>query len=450
VNSLDYPLQISFTTLHSYALYSSSQSASSRNSFFSMNGSEMFLDTILPDPLATPDPSGSPEPPNDTPLVITLGMWNHLLHRLSSLEALLENRHNEHAETLRALDNNHETLKTRYNTLEREHYEQALQAPRSMGHQEPKIPDPPMFSGDRKELLPFLTKCQLKFEGQPSRFPTERSKILYTGSRLEGPAFNWFQPMITQYPSGATAPPELATFELFTEALTSVYGDPNLEATAVREIRRLHQTGSAAEYAARFESKKQFMRWNDDALRDQFYLNLKEELKDEIAPVGKPRTYLELKTLAIRLDARLYERKLERSGNNPSKPAPTKPLTSRPFTWATPARFSTPAVAPAPSVTTPNPSGGLRVPSHTPDGTVPMELGASGLWQLTEMEKTRRKNLGLCGYCGEKGHATLACPVAPPGGPRHLRDNRPPRFARQTAMNFALTQPESENADAQE
>ena len=73
------------------------------------------------------------------------------------------------------------------------------------------------------------------------------------------------------------------------------------------EIRSLHQTGSAAEYAARLESKKQYMHLNDEAFRDQFYLNLKEELKDEIAPIGWPKIYAELKTLAIRLDARLFE-----------------------------------------------------------------------------------------------------------------------------------------------
>src|SRR5277367_4971888 len=178
----------------------------------------------------------------------------------------------------------------------------------------PKSLTAPMFSGERKELLLFLTKCQIKFDGQPSRFPNERSKILYAGSRFEGPAFSWFQPLISQYPAGSeeSVPPELTSFKAFTRALKTIYGDPNLEAMAVREIRHLHQTGSTAGYAAKFESKKQYMHWNNEALRDQFYLNLKDELKDEIAPVGKPQTYLELKNLAIRLDARLFERRLER------------------------------------------------------------------------------------------------------------------------------------------
>ena len=336
--------------------------------------SDMHLDSNAAiDPLNTPNPSNTPDPmPSDTPVVVTWGMWNHLLNRLSTLEANLDSRYNDHQQALETLDGNQQTLRNRHNALEREYYDQALVTPRN-NYQEPKIPDPPMFSGDRRELLPFLTKCQLKFEGQPSRFPTERSKILYAGSRLDGPAFSWFQPLIASYPAGSEAPPppELVSFKTFTDALTVVYGDPNLEATAVREIRRLHQTGSAAEYAAKFESKKQYIPWNDEAFRDQFYLNLKEDLKDEIAPVGKPKTYLDLKTLAIRLDARLYERRLERSGatgTNPSKPPPAKPVT-RPFTWSTPAINSAPTPPPPATATTTSapPSSGLRVPSHTAD-----------------------------------------------------------------------------------
>ena len=41
---------------------------------------------------------------------------------------------------------------------------------------EPKIPDRPMFNGERRALLPFLAKCHLKFVGQPSSFPTKATK----------------------------------------------------------------------------------------------------------------------------------------------------------------------------------------------------------------------------------------------------------------------------------
>ena len=39
-------------------------------------------------------------------------------------------------------------------------------------------------------------KCRLKFAGQPSKFPTERSKIFYAGSYLKDQAYSWFQPLL--------------------------------------------------------------------------------------------------------------------------------------------------------------------------------------------------------------------------------------------------------------
>jgi hypothetical protein len=302
-------------------------------------------DLNLNDPfkLATPAPSITPQQHAVDPVInVTLGMWNHLLNRLSSLEALLEIRSNTHEQALETLDSNLKALKSRHNALEREYYDQAVLPHKNSHQQEPKIPDPPLFSGEQKDLLPFLTKCQIKFDGQPSRFPDEKAKILYAGSRLEGMAFSWFQPLFsTSSDTTKPTPPELASFKAFSDALTVIYGDPNLEATAVREIRLLHQTGSAAEYAAKFESKKQYMNWNDEALRDQFYVNLKDEIKDEIAPVGKPKTYLDMKNLAIRLDSRLFERRLERSAAT-TRPKPA----SRPFTWSIPSAAPTPASVP--------------------------------------------------------------------------------------------------------
>jgi len=67
----------------------------------------------LIDLLATLAPSPSPQQ-NSAELVvnISLGMWNHLLTRLSSLEALVEIRSIDHSRALETLDNDIKTLKT--------------------------------------------------------------------------------------------------------------------------------------------------------------------------------------------------------------------------------------------------------------------------------------------------------------------------------------------------
>ena len=67
----------------------------------------------LIDPLATPAPSHGPQQNNAELVVnISLGMWNHLLTRLSSLEALVEIRSIDHSRALETLDNDIKTLKT--------------------------------------------------------------------------------------------------------------------------------------------------------------------------------------------------------------------------------------------------------------------------------------------------------------------------------------------------
>jgi len=122
------------------------------------------------------DPQFNPATPTNTPepdeeaIVLTQGMWTHLVNCLSLSEA-----------NIAALEEQNQTLRNRHMALEREYYEQATASHKS-AHMEPKIPDPRIFSGSRKELLPFLVKCRLKFKGQASCFPVERSKILYVGS----------------------------------------------------------------------------------------------------------------------------------------------------------------------------------------------------------------------------------------------------------------------------
>jgi len=88
----------------------------------------------LMDSLATPAPSPSPQQNDAEPIVnITVGMWNHLLTRLSSLEALLEIHSSDYEQPLETLDNDIKTLKTQHNALEREFYDQTV-LPHKVSH----------------------------------------------------------------------------------------------------------------------------------------------------------------------------------------------------------------------------------------------------------------------------------------------------------------------------
>jgi hypothetical protein len=142
-----------------------------------------------------------------------LRMWEEVLNRFASQEATMASQD----ASIEELRRDHQALQYRHVALEREHYALARAAPKT-STSEPKIPEAPMFGGDRKELLPFLTKCLLKFEGQPSRFQNERAKVLYAGTHLEGPVFNWFQPLIRKWPADTPSdlvPEEIKNWEAF-------------------------------------------------------------------------------------------------------------------------------------------------------------------------------------------------------------------------------------------
>jgi hypothetical protein len=410
-------------------------------------------------PSISPGQNSDQQDPNQ-PITVTWAMYEDLMNRLSYSQSYAETlrdkydelfgMHSELAKRHSAVADQCISLSNLCQELSQQAQRQAQTTPSHA--KEPKIADAPNFDGGRKELLPFLTKCRLKFAGQPSQFKTERSKVLYAGARLTGPAFSWFLPLANNWDTNdpeAPPPTELASFKAFADALTVLYGDPNLAATADREIRRLRQLTSVADYSARFEQHRQYLGWNDTAFRDQFYTGLKDETKDEIARSPRPETLDELKKLATRLDSRLQERVLEKrpysQATSSIRVVPTYASKSFGGTSAPRAAAESPTKTPSQSFA---PSTALKTPATSTDGTVPMEIGANGAWQLTAAEKQRRRRLHLCDYCGDAKHDVLSCTAIP----KH-RAPFPSRFNRQAVMTYdcvAETDSSSENAHPEE
>lgn len=288
---------------------------------------------------------------------------------------------------------------------------------------EPKIADPEPFDGDRLKLLDFLAKCQLKFLGQPSRFSSEKSKILYAGALLEKEAFSWFHPHFTKAIITNTFPPEIASFKAMSESLTTLYGDPDLEISSENALRKLQQTQDAPHYAAQFERLAQYVKWNDAAKLNQFYDGLRGNVKDELMHQERPKTLSAMKAAAIRCDTRIRQRISERaSRSNDKKPSSTN---------------HPPATSHAPNPTTTNIQNPSGIPLFTADGTVPMTLNSTGPYPrikrepLTSEEKQRRRDNNLCLYCADPTHRTVDCPRAPKRTP-------PNRFLNETQYSFSI------------
>jgi hypothetical protein len=169
------------------------------------------------------------------------------------------------------------------------HLESSSQASQSLSQpsqfsskSEPKISQPQYFNGDRKNINEFLTQLKMVFSLQASRFPTEKSKVIYACSYLRNSAFTWAQPMLETLNSPMEES-HLNSFQEFSEKLRSAFGDPDPIATAQRELYKLKQgSQSASEYAASFQRFSSRTKWNDDALKYHFTHGLNEDLQDEL------------------------------------------------------------------------------------------------------------------------------------------------------------------------
>ncbi|OMH78677.1 Retrotransposon-derived protein PEG10 [Zancudomyces culisetae] len=245
---------------------------------------------------------------------------------------------------------------------------------------EPRVADPEYYNGNRDHLRNFISQVNLVIEAQPSRFPSDKQKVVFVSTFLRGAAFSWLQP----YLESRTPVPMLTDFELFTEELHRVFGNPHQASTAERQLRRLRQTNSAVNYATDFRRLSTLTNWNDSALCSQYYEGLKDEVKDQLARFDRAENLNELIDLSIKVDNRLFERQLERTHRSRFA-------------------FNQPTI-PRSDPTSP----------HQPH-TQPMEIDGTSTRRppITPEERQRRRDNNLCLYCGNPDHIIAICPRRP-------------------------------------
>jgi hypothetical protein len=282
---------------------------------------------------------------------------------------------------------------------------------------EAKGADPPMFTGDQKQLEGWVTACRLRFAGQPSKFNTEEKKVVFASSFMKGSPMAWFQPVINTFSLNTEdPPPEFRSFETFVQSIRTLYGDPNLQRNAETALRFLMQGDrSVAEYISRFTTHSQHTRFDDPSLTGYFYHGLNGTIKDELV-TKEWKNLRELQGIATKLDARARERKFEKDqeakGTRASTTAPPRRddgtfLPTKAPTWGANPRH-------APTQPQPPPPR-LSPPSVAPaaDGSSPMELDHQRLAPLTLEEKDRCIREGRCFRCRKKGHNAGECQGPP-------------------------------------
>ena len=79
-------------------------------------------------------------------------------------------------------------------------------------------------------------------------------------------------------------------------------------------MQSLRQTGSAADYASKFQQLAAQTQWGAVPLVAEFYKGLKDRVKDNVARVNRPNQFQLMINPAIRIDNWQYEHELEKKG----------------------------------------------------------------------------------------------------------------------------------------
>ncbi|KAI2648330.1 Transposon Tf2-9 polyprotein [Labeo rohita] len=159
----------------------------------------------------------------------------------------------------------------------------------------PKISLPDKWDGSGTKCDVFLTNLSLVFEFQPSRYPTDRSRIALLTSLLTGQAAEWATAVLK-------ADGDIAhSYPAFTTKLRTVFQHPESEVEVDSRLYHLKQgSRSISRYTTEFRTLAVQTTWSNAALRTAYYEGLSTCLKDELAVRELPDTLEGMIQLALR------------------------------------------------------------------------------------------------------------------------------------------------------
>lgn len=223
-----------------------------------------------------------------------------------------------------------------------------------------RLPDPPAFSGKKKDLPLFLTKLRYKLKGNANRFPTKESRLIYAHSRLKHDPATLIDPLIGK---------DIVTVDRLIQFLEATYGDPNRELTAWSRLDNLKQgKRTFLSHFAEFRRLVADTNLNEGAQINQLRRSLSDELRRAMVGVPIPQSLNDYANLIS-----LYD--------NDLRYLPIARMTAS--------------------------TKQTRYP-------VEMELDVSDYAPKGSNERKKRISEGRCFKCNKKGHISANCPVPLP------------------------------------
>ncbi|XP_050972472.1 tyrosine-protein kinase JAK3 [Labeo rohita] len=261
--------------------------------------------------------------------------------------------------------------------------------------QQPKISLPDKWDGSGARCDVFLTNLSLIFEFQPSRYPTDRSRIALLVSLLTGQAAEWATAVLKANSDSAHSYPA------FTTQLRAAFQHPESEVEVDSRLYHLKQgERSVSRYTTEFRTLSVQTTWSDAALRTAYYEGLSIRLKDELAVRELPDTLEGMIQLALRVDQRMRHHSHR---TNPVSRSSTGTI-PRIRTLDSPVTYAVAAPSPPPPIAS---------EAHSTGAGEPMQIGRTS---LSAAERARRYREGLCAYCASPEHHRAICPLRPGNG----------------------------------
>jgi Retrotransposon gag protein len=288
----------------------------------------------------------------------------------------------------------------------------SFRAPKDSAVKSEKMPDPPIFYGDQKQIRGWMADMSMKLLVNADRYPTVQSQLAYIVSRTGGNAKEQLLPHIK---NGQV---KIDSSEACFTILSVAFDDPDRKATALRKLRNLKQGNKPFnEYLAEFQRYIAEADYNDEAKKNTLMGGISDELLDLMVTQDEPSTYDASITLLQKLDSKRRARNIVYSYKHT---APTRPVFQSPQ-----APDQRQPVPPAPS----NSSGFRTVPRPQAPSFLPTPRAEPDVMDLSQAikkrapsrdykgprrpisdtEKQRRIDDDDCLYCGEHGHYARDC-----------------------------------------
>ncbi len=215
---------------------------------------------------------------------------------------------------------------------------------------------PAPYAGDAAECGGFLLQGALFIEMQSQRFTTERSKVAFLISLLNGKALIWARAVWNANSA------IIDSYTAFTNHFKEVFGSDTGELSVSDQLLRLRQgSSSTSDYTLQFRTLAATSGWNEAALLSSYRQGLDPQVRMQMANYDDDIGLESFMQRATRISQRLSACHPHEAAHQPS------------------------AFTSSPSVPEP-----------------------------MQMDSTRRLAARLCLYCGAPGHFLRACPVRPP------------------------------------